>query len=194
MVGLVVQISGLLLNNDGSRYATQTHWLLFAPALLVLLAERLALPVWRQPCSFALLALLGFVTISGVLRMDAAHAPGYWMKVALFLLLYTFAVARLAQLKRIDSVLLTTATVAAGFAWLTLLHQFVVLGKPLNYDAIRSGGRLFELGWHGLANLDHPIIAGLYYGFFSLFLLHMVVEKELRGVPLASPWLASPAC
>lgn len=185
MVGLVVQISGLLLNNDGSRYATQTHWLLFAPALLVLLAERLALPLWRQPCSLALLALLGFVAVSGILRTDAAHSPGYWLKIALFLLLYTFAVGRLAQFERIDKVLLITTTVAAGFAWLTLINQFVILDKPLSYDAIRSGGRLFELGWHGLADLDHPIIAGLYYGFFSLFLLHLVVEKELRGIPLA---------
>lgn len=184
MVGLIVQISGLLFNNDGSQYATQIHWLLFAPALFLLLSERLALPLWRQPSSIILLALLGFVALSGALRTDAAHSIGYWLKIALFILLYIFAIAHLVQLKRIERVLLTTATIAACFAWLTLIHQFLILDKPLSYDAIRNSGRLFELGWNGFADLDHPIIAGLYYGLFSLLLLHAVVEEELQGTAL----------
>jgi putative inorganic carbon (HCO3(-)) transporter len=185
VAGLIVQISGLIFNNDGSQYATQTHWLLFAPALCLLLNERFAYPLWHQSCSIALLTLLGFVALSGSIREDAMHSPGYWLKITLFILLYVFAVAHTSRLDRIERILLICSGIAACFAWLTLIHQFLILDKPLSYDAIRDGGRLFELGWNGFADLDHPIIAGLYYGFFSLFLLHVVVEEKLRGITLS---------
>lgn len=179
-LGLFVQLSGFLFNNDGSRQATQVYLLLFVPALVLLLIERLALPLWRQPCALALLVLLGWVVVRG--SLDGAEKwPGYWLKVALLILLYVFAISHLISKGVIGIPLAMAVLFACCFAWLTLIVQFVVLDKPLAYELLRSTGRLQELGWHGFADFSHPIPAGLYYGVFAVLLLSVLVERELKA-------------
>lgn len=99
--------------------------------------------------------------------------------VILFITLYTFALSRLSQCSRaLFALLVLCAGVAALFAWLTLIHQFGVKAVPLDYATIRDNARLYTLGWHGLANLKHPIIAGLYYGVFIVVLIHCLVSRS----------------
>lgn len=178
-LGLFVQLSGFLFNNDGSRQATQVYLLLFVPALVLLLVERLALPLWRQPCALALLALLGWVVLRSCFG-DSLKTPGYLLKVTLLILLYLFAISHLISKGVIGIPLALAVLLACCFAWLTLIVQFVVLDKPLEYEVLRSAGRLRELGWHSFADFSHPISAGLYYGIFAVLLLSALVERELK--------------
>ena len=184
-LGLFVQLSGFLFNNDGSRQATQVYLLLFAPALILLIAERFALSLWRQPCALVLLALLGWVVLRGCFG-DSWKPLGYWPKVALLILLYVFVIGHLLSKGVIEVPLALAVLLACCFAWLTLLVQFVILDKPLAYEVLRSTGRLRELGWHGFADFSHPIPAGLYHGVFAVLLLSVLVERELK----AWAWLA----
>lgn len=179
-LGLFVQLSGFLFNNDGSRQATQVYLLLFVPALVLLLVERLALPLWRQPCALVLLALLGWVVLRGCFG-DSLKTPGYLLKAVLLILLYMFAISHLMGKGVIGIPLALAVLFACCFAWLTLIVQFVVLDKPLAYEALRGTGRLRELGWHGFADFSHPIPAGLYYGIFTVLLLSVLVERELKA-------------
>lgn len=179
-LGLFVQLSGFLFNNDGSRQATQVYLLLFVPALVLLTVERLALPLWRQPCALALLALLGWVVLRSCFG-DSLKTPGYLLKVALLILLYLFAISHLISKGVIGIPLALAVLLACCFAWLTLIVQFVVLDKPLEYEVLRSTGRLRELGWHSFADFSHPISAGLYYGIFAVLLLSVLVERELKA-------------
>lgn len=179
-LGLFVQLSGFLFNNDGSRQATQVYLLLFVPALILLIAERFALSWWRQPSALILLALLGWVVLRSCFD-DSWKAPGYLLKVALLILLYVFVVGHLVRKGVIEIPLALAVLLACCFAWLTLIVQFVVLDKPLAYEVLRSTGRLRELGWHGFADFSHPIPAGLYYGIFAVLLLNVLVERELKA-------------
>lgn len=184
--GLVVQLTGLLFNNDGSRYATQLYLLLFVPALVLLLCRRLSVALWRQVPGGLLLGLCAWVLLSGWLHPGADNGLSYWAKIVLLVLLYVFVVASLVRLPRLFTGLLVGAVaVAAVFAWLTLYYQFGVLDKPLDYDVLRFGGRLSELGWKGFADLDHPIVAGLYYGVFAVLATGLLVSLRLR------PWQAA---
>lgn len=183
-LGLFVQLGGFLFNNDGSRQATQVHLLLFAPALIVLVKERFALSLWRQPCALALFALLGWVALCGTLGDEATHSGRYWLRIVLFILLYIFSVGHLMRNSMIERPLLAAIVLSACFAWMTLYYQFVILDKPLVYEALRGTGRLKALGWNGFADFSHPIPAGLYFGFFALLLLSVLVERELKTVSL----------
>lgn len=180
-VGLFVQMSGLLFNSDGSRYATQTYLLLFVPALVLLLWRRLAVDTWQQAPGMILLLLLAWVLLTGSVNAGSSHGPAYWLKIDALILLYVFVVASLVRHERVFTWLLMAVVVtAAVFAWLTLFYQFGVLDKPLEYRALR-GSRLSEMGWGGLADLDNAIIAGLYYGVFAVLLTYLFVRLKVRG-------------
>lgn len=179
-LGFFIQLSGLLFNNDGSHYATQIHLLLFLPALVLLLSEQPAWHLWRQPCTYLLLALLGWVLLRGTLGTDSEKPIHYWLKISLLILLYVFSIFRLSQSRTINKPLLAAIVISALAAWMTLYYQFAVLDAPLSYTLLRTNGRLSELGWNGFADLSHPIIAGLYFGLFALVLLGLIVEFELR--------------
>ncbi len=179
--GVLVQLTGLLFNNDGSRYATQLYLLLFAPALLLLLSRRLSVETWRQLPACLLLGLCAWVLLCGWLHPGVAKGVGYWFKITGLLLLYVFAVASLVRQPRVFVGVLTAAmAMAVLFAWLTLYYQFGVLDKPLDYQAMRFAGRLSELGWNGFANLKHPIVAGLYYGVFATLAIGLLAGFPLR--------------
>ncbi|WP_338120794.1 O-antigen ligase family protein [Azotobacter chroococcum] len=180
--GLFVQLTGLVFNNDGSRYATQTYLLLFVPALFLLLARRFSPEIWRQLPARILLGLCAWVLLSGWLHPGAGEDPGHWFKIVGLVLIYLFAVASLVgQSCLFHRLLVAAVAMAALFAWLTLYYQFGVLDKPLDYQQIRFTGRLSELGWKGFADLDHPIVAGLYYGVFAVLATGLLVGLPLRA-------------
>ncbi|MBU1437781.1 MAG: O-antigen ligase family protein [Gammaproteobacteria bacterium] len=180
-LGLFVQFAGLLFNNDGSRYATQIYLVLFVPALILLLWRRLSLETWRQAPGFILLSLLAWVVLSSLFNSGAAKDPAYWVKIVLLILLYVFVVASLVSHQdNFNKLLVVIVAVGAFFAWWTLYYQFGVLDKPLDYKEIRYTGRLSELGWNGLADLKHPVVAGLYYGVFAVLLSYLFVGLKVR--------------
>ena len=180
-LGLFVQLTGLLFNNDGSRYATQMYLLLFVPALLLLLWRRLSLNTWRQAPGLILLCLLAWVVLSSLFNTGSAKDLAYWLKIVGLIVFYVFAVASFVRHQNaFNGLLLVAVALAALFAWLTLYYQFGVLDKPLEYNKIRYFGRLSELGWRGLADLKHPVIAGLYYGVFAVLLTYLFVGLKVR--------------
>ena len=177
-VGVFAQLCGLLFNNDGSRYATQLYLGLFLPALLLLVGLRLAPPFWRQTPAVTFFMLIGWVLIS-TLFDSSQDEFGHTFKILTLIALYLFAVGNLVRNERyFHTLLLGAVTVAVLFAWLTLYYQFVVLGKSMEYSKFRWD-RLHELGWAGLADLRHPIIAGLYYGVFAIMLSYLFVHFKL---------------
>lgn len=181
-IGLFVQLAGLLFNADGSRYATQIYLLLFVPALLLLLRDRFAPELWRQLPAYCLLALMVWVVAIAGLHPGSEKTLGYWLKIVLLLALYVFAVARLvANPRRFHMVLVAAALVAVLFAWLTLYYQLIVLDRSLEYSVLRRV-RVRELGWGGLADLDHPIVAGLYYGVFAIMITWFFLAWRMTAV------------
>lgn len=180
-LGLFVQISGILLIADGSTYSTQVHLLLLLPSLILLLFRFDPGP-WRQPAVLVLFGLLTYLILNAIWRPDTGgKSPSYWLKIALFVMVYIHAVGRLTQHPRtLITVLTLCAAVAAVFAWMTLIHQFGIKAIPLDYATIREDARLYKLDWQGLANLKHPIIAGLYYGVFIIVLSQRLVATPLR--------------
>lgn len=183
-VGIFVQLAGELFNNDGSRHATQTYLLLFVPALMLLVAQRFALHVWRQAPGVILLCLFAWVLLYGVVHPGSQANIGYCVKIVLLIVLYLFALASLArQPPAFNWLLVAVVIVVAAFAWATAYYQFGVLDKQLEYDALRSAGfagRFFQLGWNGFADLKHPVIAGLYFGVFAVTLTYLFVGFKLR--------------
>lgn len=180
-LGLFTQLAGLILNNDGSRYATQVYLLLLLPSLGLLVWMRGAVNLWKQLPAILLLLLMGWALLVAGLHEGSERSFGYWSKVMLFLLLYVFAVACLARSElRLVWIVLAASVVAVSLAWLTLYHQYGVLGRPLQYPEVRQY-RLHELGWNGYANLDHPIIAGLYYGVFAILLTWLFVRIKVNA-------------
>lgn len=178
-IGLFVQLAGFLFNNDGSRYSTQVYLLLLLPALLLLIKDRLALPLWRQWPAYCLFALLGWGLLVAGLHEGSDKSLGGMLKISLLLVVYVFAVARLIeQPSRFGWILLAATVVAAVFAWLTLYYQFGVLERSLEYASVRRQ-RLRELGWNGFADLDHPIVAGLYYGVFAVLIAWFFVNFRM---------------
>lgn len=177
-VGIFAQLCGLLFNNDGSRYATQLYLGLFAPAFMMLLALRLAPNFWKQTPAIIFLLLAGWVLLA-TLFDNSQDEFGRAFKIVALIALYLFAVGCLVRSERhFHAVVLVAVAVAALFAWLTLYYQFGVLGKSLDYSKFRLN-RLHELGWDGLADLKHPIIAGLYYGVFAVIVSYVFVRFKL---------------
>ena len=99
-LGVFIQLSGLLLNNDGSRYATQLYLALFLPALLLLLRERLMPTLWRQAPAILLLLLLGWVLLYAGVHPGSDKDFWRWLKLVLLLIFYVAAVASLAHHER----------------------------------------------------------------------------------------------
>lgn len=179
-VGLFVQLTGLLFNNDGSRYATQVYLLLFLPALVLLVSGSQAMEILRQPAAWVLLAMLAWVLLVASVHEGSDKDALRWSKVLLLISLYVFAVASLVRSGAILTYLIGLALgVVVAFAWLTLVYQYGVLDHPLSYPEVRQF-RLRELGWNGLADLDHPIVAGLYYGAFAIMLCWFFVSFPVR--------------
>lgn len=179
-IGLFVQLSGLLFNNDGSRYATQSYLLLFLPALLLLLGSTHALTLLRQPSAWLFLALIGWVLLIAGLHDGSDESVARWIKILLLICLYVFAVAILLRTRRHFVYAVGVALVVVVlFAWLTLIYQYGVLDHPISYPEVRQF-RLRELGWRGFADLDHPVVAGLYYGAFAVMLCWFFVSFALR--------------
>ena len=177
-LGLFAQLSGLTFNNDGSRYATQVYLLLLVPSLVLLVWLRGAVDFWRQLPAVLLLLLMGWALLVAGMHEGSGRSLGYWLKVMLLLLLYVYGVACLAHSeRRFAWVVLAAVVVTALFAWLTLYYQFGVLDRPLGYNNLRRA-RLRELGWSGYADLDHPIVAGLYYGVFVMLLTWLFIRAK----------------
>jgi len=179
MLGVFLQLSGLLLNNDGSRYATQLYLALFLPALFQLLRERLMPDLWRQVSAVLLLLLMGWVLFYAGVHPGSDKDFWRWLKLVLLLIFYVAAVASLARHEGfLRVVLVVSFVVAAIFAWLTLYYQFIVIDHPLSYEEFRWV-RLWQLGWRGFGDLKHPITAGLYYSIFTIIATWLLLRPDM---------------
>ncbi|OQY17543.1 MAG: hypothetical protein B6I36_08855 [Desulfobacteraceae bacterium 4572_35.1] len=180
-IGLFTQISGLLYNNDGSRYGTQSYLLLFLPVAISIIFHKNAINTFRQPAGVLLLGTFSWVIIISIFNSGSDHTPTYSLKLISLLLLYVFAIAIYARNQRAFTWLLISTVIAASLcACLTYYYQYLVLGKPLVYKFMRGGGRLREIGWHGFGDLKNPIIAGLYFGSFAITSTYLFVNSKLK--------------
>ncbi|WP_242454897.1 O-antigen ligase family protein [Pseudomonas sp. MS19] len=179
-IGVFVQLSGLVFNNDNSRYATQLNLLLFLPSLLVLFVSVLSKVFWLQRSMLLISALFGWVLVYSLVNNAAGDNFLHWFKNVFYILLYLSVIGFLVfDERRFCCVLASSSLVVAVAAILTLYYQFLVLNHPLDYESARWH-RLFQLGWRGFADLDHPIYAGLYYGVFSIVLTWFYLNFKLK--------------
>lgn len=178
-LGLFIQLAGLVFNNDGSKYATQLNIILFLPALLLAVFVPCGKTFWSQSSMIVLLCLFVWVLFSCMLGEGSL---GVIFKNIFYLVLYFICLTMLIR----DGVLFNRALLCSALfvsmaAWLTLYHQFAVLGHSFNYSDSRWY-RLYSLGWEGFADLGHPIYAGLYYGVFSIIMVWLFLEHKLNVV------------
>ena len=181
-VGLFVQLSGIVYTNDGSRYSTQVYLLFFLPALVFAILNRYSFQVLAHVDLFVFLLLLSWVFWVSFFYDDSVKSSFYWAKVLFLIALYVLVVSLLSSNlnSRLRSVLFCSLICVLFFAWATILHNFFVLNYRLDYDFLRVN-RFYTLGWKGFADLDHPIIAGLYYGVFSIVALWFYLEGKLTA-------------
>ena len=185
-VGLFFQMAGFVFNNDGSRHLVQIYLLLMLPALVLLIALRGGMALWKQFPVVVLSLLMVWVIFIALIESESEKSPGDLLKVMLLSLLYVLAVAWLScNERRLTIALVAVLVVVALGAWSTLYYQYVVLDRPLEYPKIRWF-RLHELGWNGFTDLSHPIYAGLYFGFFGLIAVWSFLRFRVKAwhVPL----------
>lgn len=181
-IGVFFQLAGILFNYDGSRYATQLYLLLFIPALLLLLKDRFVLVGAHRWAIYSFVALAIWVILVGSLHPGSEKTPWHWLKVVMLVCLYLYAIARLVrQPQYFLWIMAASVVVAAIFAWLSLYYQFAVLERSLDYAVLRRY-RIEAMGWGGLADLQHPIIAGLYYSVFLVLLTWFFVHVRVTPV------------
>ncbi|MBD9424672.1 O-antigen ligase family protein [Pseudomonas sp. PDM15] len=177
--GVFVQLAGLAFNYDSSRYATQLYFSLFLPSLIMLLSKPATMRLWWQPSAIILLVLFSWVLLQAGLNPGSQSGLGQWAKVVFLLFLYISALSMLVEKEALlRRAILAAVTVVAFFAWATLYYQYGVLDHPLSYPEVRLF-RLYELGWREFADLDHPIVAGLYYSVFAITLCWLFVSRPV---------------
>lgn len=181
-LGLFIQLAGLCLITDGSRYANNVYLGLFLPTLLLSFFVLKEMPVWRQPATWLFVTLLGWVALIAVFHPGSAVTPGRWLKVVALVALYVGAIAYLVSQKRLlEWVLIGFVAVAAVCAWGSIFNalSFTDFGGSL------KGLRLSNWGWLGLADFKNPIVSAFYYGValstavFFIVGVHSVWAKVL---------------
>lgn len=179
--GLFVFVVGELFNTSGGRHAFQTYMLLFLPSLILLLKERLCREFWARPESILFLAFLGVAFLQGVFNPGAEESVGHWLKIMLLIALYIYAIGKVMQNeKAFHTFLYACVFGAALFAIWTIIYQYVVLGKELDYLTIRRN-RLYEVGYKGFGDLGNPVISGLFYSVPAIVGMYLFIgcKKKL---------------
>lgn len=167
-VGVFVLLAGLALVEDGSRYATQVNLLLFLPAVLLVVLASDWSALRRQPATWLVLALLGWVVGSVLLNPGGEINQGRWLKICLQILVFLLLIPILQRKDHwLDRALLCAVIVAMLCAWLSLYQNYWVLDYPLAYRE----HRLESSGLTGLADFGNPILAALFYAAMALLAL-----------------------
>lgn len=160
-LGLFIQLAGLCLITDGSRYANNVYLGLFLPSLVLSVFAVRDLPIWRQASTWIFLSVLGWAVVVAVFHPGTVGSLGRWLKVFALIALYVAAVAHLVGQERLFNLVLTGfVAVAAVCAWGSIFNSldFNDLAKSIR------GLRLSNWGWLGLADFKNPIVSAFYYG------------------------------
>lgn len=176
-LGLLVQLAGLCLVTDGSRYTTLVNLLLFLPALLAALILWRRINPWPSLPSLALGALLLWVLAVAVLNPGSVGDLKRWLRVTLYAWLYLLAITLVMQDERLWRWLLgAVVLVAAICAWGSLIQTYYVDQQGMGYREFR----IFAWGWRGLADFNNTIMASLYYSVVLLTVLFLLLHSNSR--------------
>lgn len=176
-LGLFVQVAGLCLVTDGSRYTTLVNLLLFLPALLAALTLWSRINPWPPLPSLALGALLLWVLAVAVLNPDSVGDLKRWLRVTLYAWLYLLAITLVMQNERLWRWLLNAVVlVAAICAWGSLIQTYYLDQQSMGYREFRVSA----WGWRGLADFNNTIMASLYYGVLLLVSLFQLLHSSSR--------------
>lgn len=177
-LGLFVQMTGIIWLGRGGSVSQTYLWLIFPALISALINWRSWKALKGNPLVILLLLLFAWATLSVSWSNTTDRDMMDVVKRSLFILLYIYAVMRIcSQPGKFEKVTLIASAVVAISAAIAIYNTFVVNDAPLSYRAIR----LTSMGLSsdkGFADFLHPVIAGIYYGFFTCFLYTYLISKE----------------
>ncbi|MEN0107146.1 MAG: O-antigen ligase family protein [Pseudomonas sp.] len=171
-LGMLLHFVGMLFITDGSRLTTLLNLSLFLPALLL----TVLVPAYRAKLrSIALLAVLPFLLFTVLvawLNTHSDHSVKDQVKVALYVLLYLWAIVILVLEDKLERLLNLAFWLASVAAAASLIYQGAVLGQDLF-----GRFRISNLGYGDYADFNNAIVSALYYAVFAVYGGHQLVSK-----------------
>ncbi|TWI54207.1 O-antigen ligase-like membrane protein [Pseudomonas duriflava] len=180
-LGMFVQLAGLCLIADGSRYATFVNLLLFLPVLMSLcLTRAYRLIQWDIGSIFVAIMFFWALGVSYWNPGSEEHSVK-WLKILLQIACYLVAIMLLLEKEQcFERVIGAFVAVAVLFAAVSLIANFMDHGN-LGYRAFR----IYKLGWQGLADFKNPIISALYYSIALICLVYLFLNHKV-SLPFAA--------
>lgn len=177
LLGLFIQISGKVWIGSGSARNSQIYIWLLLPTLLFLATYRFSsIKISYSKSDLLWLSFLLWVASSAFWATDSEHDAFSLAKRGLLIALYLYSIRILITINESflrNALLAAVAMVAIG-ALVSLVNQYLVVGRPLSYRAFRidrSGiGNLADYGW--------PVAAGIFHGGVSLWALGISFQRQ----------------
>ena len=166
--GLFLQLTGFIWINDKGIYQTQVYLWLSFPALILAIKHLISQENINRLTAPILIIIIFFcysITTS-LWATDPDVDLAKNSKKTLHTGLYILSIWLIAHHKPqyLNKILILSLIVITAGALATMIYQFGILDRPMQYRAYR----LQELGWKGFADFEWPTIAGFYYGAFAI--------------------------
>ena len=180
--GLFIQLTGVTWLGKGAA-TSQTYVWLMLPALVSAL---LNIRQWRHlkfgVTEIAFLLFIGWAAVSWFWS-DTDTAFNDLLKRCLYIILYVYSIARVAQdSRKFEQLMLVATAVIAVSALVALVNHYVLQGQPLGYRAYR----ISSMGIGKLGDIGYPINAGIYYGAFAAFLFSWLCIRPQSRLSIAT--------
>ncbi|WP_217476132.1 O-antigen ligase family protein [Stutzerimonas stutzeri] len=174
-IGLYLQLAGICFISDGSRYATITNLMLFAPALAALVFGKQLWPPLNRASFSVLMALCFWVALVSVFNEGSVGEPWKWLRLLLYVYLYVLAIGVVMQDRTLWRImLLFVVFTAAVFAWLSLFQALFIDNRGFGFRAFR----LDSWNSHKMADFGNPIVSALYFGVVAIMALCLSLREK----------------
>ncbi|WP_460241855.1 O-antigen ligase family protein [Aurantivibrio infirmus] len=173
-LGTLILFSGKIWIEDGSAYRTQVYIWFFLPALVALCLTSKNFRDYKPTISEFFLILL---SIWVLIRSLETNALPEQLKTSALIFLFFYAIFKISKKESafINLTIITILANATGAA-ATIFYQYIILEQDFSYRAYR----LYQLGFKEYADLGHPVMAGIYYGFFSVISCTLLFKFKLN--------------
>lgn len=188
-VGLFIQLTGKVFYSSSSANGAHVYLLLILPSVILALVSGLKRINFLSSEAIFFLASTGlfllFCSLSAAWG-DTEESVAYVLRKSIVIMFYIHAVIYLvtvAKWEQIKLFLIFLCYVSALGAVLSLGYQLLVLDEALGWRTFR----IYSMGYNEWIDLGYPVIAGIYFGFFTVLtvvLLGLREESKLHSVLL----------